>query len=119
MLYLLHISLQCSSETKYDSGSGWPSFYEAIKEGKSETVKRIPDSSHGMVRVEVTCQKVLLFHFEKYLYVSILITYSVMHTSDMFLKMAHHQLMNDFASTAFLWILLVLTPSNLRLAIQI
>ena len=65
MLQFLCTLLQCSSETKYDSGSGWPSFYETIKEGKAESVKRISDSSHGMVRVEVTCQKVFFFHFEK------------------------------------------------------
>jgi hypothetical protein len=119
MLQFLSILLQCSSETKYDSGSGWPSFYETVKEGKAESVKRISDSSHGMVRVEVTCQKVFLLHIEKYLYFLIFIIYSVMHTLDMFLKMAHHLHMSDFASTVFLWILLVLTRSNLRLATQI
>ena len=41
-----------SSETKYDSGSGWPSFYAPTTEAavKSET-----DSSHGMARTEVLC----------------------------------------------------------------
>ena len=40
------------SETKYDSGSGWPSFYSPMTEAavKSET-----DSSHGMARTEVMC----------------------------------------------------------------
>ena len=38
--------------TKYDSGSGWPSFWEAVDESR---VKRIEDRSHGMVRVEVRC----------------------------------------------------------------
>lgn len=40
-----------SSETKYDSGSGWPSFYAALNDGVVTTV----DRSHGMVRTEVTC----------------------------------------------------------------
>lgn len=42
-----------SSETKFDSGSGWPSFYDA-KEGN---VKFNQDSSQGMQRTEVTCAK--------------------------------------------------------------
>ena len=41
-----------SSDTKYDSGSGWPSFYEALDE---TAVNRHEDRSHGMVRIEVTC----------------------------------------------------------------
>jgi len=41
-----------SSETKYDSGSGWPSFYDVIAQGK---VKEIKDTSHGMLRTEVVC----------------------------------------------------------------
>ncbi|NLY95574.1 MAG: peptide-methionine (R)-S-oxide reductase MsrB [Myxococcales bacterium] len=40
------------SSTKYDSGSGWPSFWEAVDES---LVKRLEDRSHGMVRVEVRC----------------------------------------------------------------
>jgi len=40
-----------SSDTKYESGSGWPSFYEAMN-GAVETTT---DRSHGMVRTEVTC----------------------------------------------------------------
>ncbi|MEM9133277.1 MAG: peptide-methionine (R)-S-oxide reductase MsrB [Actinomycetota bacterium] len=40
------------SKTKYDSGSGWPSFYQPIDESK---VNLIEDRSHGMVRIEVTC----------------------------------------------------------------
>ena len=40
------------SETKYESGSGWPSFYEPLAE---EAVDEITDSSHGMVRTEVRC----------------------------------------------------------------
>ena len=43
-----------SSKTKFDSGSGWPSFYEAISEGK---IKYIEDKSLGMSRVEIVCAK--------------------------------------------------------------
>ena len=38
--------------TKFDSGTGWPSFWDVAKQGK---VKQIEDSSHGMRRVEVVC----------------------------------------------------------------
>lgn len=41
-----------SSNAKFDSGSGWPSFDKIIS---SKNVKRIHDSSHGMNRVEVRC----------------------------------------------------------------
>ena len=41
-----------SSEAKYDSGTGWPSFYEEAGEGK---VIRHIDQSHGMVRTEAVC----------------------------------------------------------------
>lgn len=41
-----------SSETKYDSGSGWPSFYAPITE---ERVREETDTSHGMRRTEVLC----------------------------------------------------------------
>jgi peptide-methionine (R)-S-oxide reductase len=41
-----------SSETKYDSGSGWPSFYQPVDESK---VVLHEDRSYGMVRTEVTC----------------------------------------------------------------
>jgi peptide-methionine (R)-S-oxide reductase len=40
------------SDTKFDSGSGWPSFYEPID---SSAVQQHEDLSHGMRRVEVTC----------------------------------------------------------------
>lgn len=40
------------SESKYDSGSGWPSFFQAISE---EAVQETTDKSYGMVRMEVTC----------------------------------------------------------------
>lgn len=43
-----------SSDTKYNSGSGWPS-YTAPLEG--EAVEEIRDVSHGMVRTEVRCAK--------------------------------------------------------------
>jgi len=41
-----------SSEQKYDSGSGWPSFWQAANEGN---VNLTEDRSHFMVRTEVTC----------------------------------------------------------------
>ena len=41
-----------SSDTKYDSGSGWPSFYEPAQE---EAVDTRPDRSLLSVRTEVTC----------------------------------------------------------------
>ncbi len=40
------------SDTKFDSGSGWPSFYDVAKSG---AVKLVPDNSHGMERTEVVC----------------------------------------------------------------
>jgi peptide-methionine (R)-S-oxide reductase len=40
------------SDAKYDSRSGWPSFWESIDPSKVELVD---DSSHGMVRTEVRC----------------------------------------------------------------
>lgn len=43
-----------SSETKYDSGSGWPSFYDALDKTKVEEIK---DISYGMVRIEIVCKK--------------------------------------------------------------
>ena len=41
-----------SSETKYDSGSGWPAFYDALDKSK---ITEIKDLSHGMYRIEVRC----------------------------------------------------------------
>jgi peptide-methionine (R)-S-oxide reductase len=43
-----------SSETKYDSGSGWPSFWEPTAD---QQVKTVLDTSHGMVRTEVRCAR--------------------------------------------------------------
>jgi peptide-methionine (R)-S-oxide reductase len=41
------------STTKFESGSGWPSFYEPAI---AEAVELVDDSSHGMVRTEVRCR---------------------------------------------------------------
>ncbi len=41
-----------SSEHKYDSGSGWPSFWLPLA---GDAVRSIRDTSHGMVRTEVVC----------------------------------------------------------------
>ena len=41
-----------SSEHKYDSGSGWPSFYDVISQ---DNLSLVNDTSHGMMRTEVTC----------------------------------------------------------------
>ena len=42
------------SDTKFDSGTGWPSFYQPAKAG---SVRTESDHSHGMVRDEVLCSK--------------------------------------------------------------
>ena len=52
-------SLLFSSKKKFDSGSGWPSFYELEEEN---SVKEVKDYSHGMVRVEVKCNKCEIEH---------------------------------------------------------
>jgi peptide-methionine (R)-S-oxide reductase len=41
-----------SSATKFESGSGWPSFTAPMDE---KNLKRIEDTSHGMRRIEVQC----------------------------------------------------------------
>ena len=41
-----------SSDTKYDSGSGWPSFWAPANE---QAIREIRDHSHGMTRVETRC----------------------------------------------------------------
>jgi peptide-methionine (R)-S-oxide reductase len=43
-----------SSKSKYDSGTGWPSFWEPLE---PERVEERDDLSHGMRRVEVTCSR--------------------------------------------------------------
>ncbi len=43
-----------SSETKFDSGSGWPSFWDVISK---ESVELKSDNSFGMKRVEVVCSR--------------------------------------------------------------
>ena len=43
-----------SSDSKYDSGSGWPSFWAPIAD---EQVKTDVDTSHGMIRTEVRCTR--------------------------------------------------------------
>ncbi len=42
------------SDTKFESGSGWPSFY---KPSSSDAVQTHEDTSHGMRRIEATCAK--------------------------------------------------------------
>ncbi len=41
-----------SSDTKYDSHCGWPSFYDSVD---SDNVRMLRDTSHGMIRTEVVC----------------------------------------------------------------
>jgi peptide-methionine (R)-S-oxide reductase len=42
------------SDSKYDSGSGWPSFYQPVAD---DVVEERRDASHGMVRTEVRCAR--------------------------------------------------------------
>ena len=42
------------SDTKYDSGSGWPSFCKPLSD---EKIEYISDDSYGMIRTEVNCKK--------------------------------------------------------------
>ncbi|MBV8706383.1 MAG: peptide-methionine (R)-S-oxide reductase MsrB, partial [Acidobacteriaceae bacterium] len=42
------------SDTKFESGTGWPSFYQPIAK---ENVKNLTDNSYGMARTEVRCSK--------------------------------------------------------------
>lgn len=54
----IYICNGCGSElfdsnTKFDSGCGWPSFYEKID---SDAIEYIEDHSHGMHRIEVVCK---------------------------------------------------------------
>ena len=41
-----------ASDTKFDAGCGWPSYFEALD---PEKVRQETDTSHGMVRTEVLC----------------------------------------------------------------
>lgn len=43
-----------TSDTKFDSGTGWPSFYQPVD---PQSVETIEDRSHGMVRTEARCNK--------------------------------------------------------------
>ncbi len=42
------------SDTKYDAGCGWPSFYAPIN---NDTIESVPDNSFGMNRTEVRCRR--------------------------------------------------------------
>lgn len=41
------------SDTKFDSGTGWPSYYESVEDAVTE----IKDETHGMIRTEVRCSQ--------------------------------------------------------------
>ena len=43
-----------ASDTKFESGTGWPSFYQPLAK---EYVREITDNSHGMARTEVECAR--------------------------------------------------------------
>ena len=43
-----------SSETKFDSGTGWPSFWSSVSK---DSIELKSDNSHGMQRTEVICKK--------------------------------------------------------------
>ena len=43
-----------SSETKFDSGTGWPSFWDSVSK---DSVELKTDFNHGMSRIEVLCKK--------------------------------------------------------------
>lgn len=43
-----------TSDAKFDSGSGWPSFYQPITE---DSVEEDRDTTHGMIRTEVLCSR--------------------------------------------------------------
>ena len=43
-----------SSNAKFNSGTGWPSFFQPVAR---ENVTEVPDTSHGMIRVEILCAR--------------------------------------------------------------
>ena len=43
-----------TSDTKYESGSGWPSFWDQVSE---DSIERREDNSQGMKRIEIVCKK--------------------------------------------------------------
>lgn len=45
------------SHTKFESGSGWPSFFAAVKDTLGDRVATRADTTHGMRRVEILCAK--------------------------------------------------------------
>jgi peptide-methionine (R)-S-oxide reductase len=42
------------SDTKFDAGCGWPSFFRPAEAG---AIEEAPDNSHGMTRTEIMCKK--------------------------------------------------------------
>jgi peptide-methionine (R)-S-oxide reductase len=42
------------ADTKFDAGCGWPSFYQPAN---AQSIEEQRDSSHGMIRTEVTCRR--------------------------------------------------------------
>lgn len=42
------------SEAKFDSGTGWPSFWQPVA---NEHIEEVKDSSHGMIRTEIRCRR--------------------------------------------------------------
>jgi len=47
-------ALLFDAATKFDSGSGWPSFYQGAVEG---AISEHQDITHGMIRTEITCKR--------------------------------------------------------------
>lgn len=47
-------ALLFDAQTKYDSGSGWPSFWAPVQ---NESIAEKKDQSHGMIRTEILCEK--------------------------------------------------------------
>ena len=43
-----------SANSKFDAGCGWPSYWQAVDDGR---IERLEDRAHGMLRVEVRCAK--------------------------------------------------------------